>query len=586
MIVFTPDPSYRQLIRMADRLANIPSSDILDIAIVGGGVSGAYSAWRLKEAFPASQIALFEGSDRVGGRLLSLTPPDAPHLRAEMGGMTYFSNQKLVRSLVEHRLGLPHEVVKPGVSTLQPSPQNLIYLRGVHLRFDDLANPAKIPYHLDPAEQTHSQPPLALVTIALQNLFPDLSSLSGDALQQRLRETTYQGLPLWQWGFWNIVSRSLSQEAYSYVRDSVGYDSLLMNFNAVDTMGQFLDIGSSPEMIRVTGGYQQLPLTLCKGFHDARGRVYMRHRLKVIELVKRGDDDLIELQFAANNTGWGPTATGETVVFYAKKLILAMPQRSLELLDQSGQILGGNNAGQFLRSLIGSVTPIPMFKAYLAYREPWWEKLGFVAGKAVTDLPLRQCFYWGIEGERPGANSANRNSLLMAAFNDSTDEPYWGALSKLRAIPRAMHTFRPGDLSFLEPTDWNAYRASLDCPLVAELTHQLETIHTIKSPATASSEFRIPDPYDAAFSDWSAEPFGGAYHAWNTQLQSWKMRGLVANPLRSIPIYICGEAYSGSQGYVEGALQSAEYILEEYFNLAGPDWITNEVDKSVGPKTS
>jgi hypothetical protein len=349
-----------------------------------------------------------------------------------------------------------------------------------------------------------------------------------------------------------------------------------MNFNAVDTIGQFLDIGNSPDMIKVTGGYQQLPLTLCRGFHDAGGPVYMRHRLKAIELISRGADDLIELQFAANNTGWGPTATGDPVKFYAKKLILAMPQRSLELLDQSGQIFGGNNAGQFLRSLIGSVTSIPMFKAYLCYREPWWEQLGFVAGKAATDLPMRQCFYWGIEGDQSGADARNRNSVLMASFNDTTEEPYWGALGKLKALPHIMRKFGPDDRSFLEPTAWGAYRASLTSPLVAELQRQLKIVHAVKPPAPPVSEFQIPDPYDAAYVDWSADPFGGAVHAWNTGLRSWKMRSLVANPLRSIPIFICGEAYSESQGYAEGALESAEFVLKEYFNLGQPDWIMTQ----------
>jgi monoamine oxidase len=572
--VFLGKELFFGMISTARRSANPAPADVLDVAIVGGGVSGVYSAWRLAETIRGNKISLFEGSDRIGGRLLSLIPPGAPHLRAEMGGMTYFSNQPLVRSLVENKLALPHEAVPPGASSLQPSPNNLIYLRGVHLSFEDLSNPSAIPYRLETAEQSHSQPPLAIVAMALQKLFPNLSSLSGDALQQGLRQTTYDDLPLWRWGFWNIISRGLSQEAYSYVRDAVGYDSLLMNFNAADVMGQFLDIGGNPTMNKVTGGYQQLPLTLCSGFHDAGGRVYMRHRLTKIELATTGADKLIELQFAANNTGWGPTATGDPVTFYAKKLILALPRRALELLDQSGQIFGGNNAGQFLRTLIGSVTPVPMFKAYLCYRGPWWEKLGLVAGKAVTDLPLRQCFYWGIEGDRPGADTMNRNSVLMAAFNDSTDEPYWGALSKLKAIPRNMHTFGPNDRSFLDPTSWGAYRASLSSPLVAELQRQLATIHTVNTEAVPVSEFRIPDPYDAACVDWSAEPFGGAYHAWNTGLKSWKMRNLIANPLESIPIFICGEAYSESQGYAEGALESAEFVLKSFFNLDPPGWIT------------
>ena len=45
----------------------------IDYAIIGGGVSGAYSAWRLKQAMPAARVALFEYSNRIGGKLFSRT---------------------------------------------------------------------------------------------------------------------------------------------------------------------------------------------------------------------------------------------------------------------------------------------------------------------------------------------------------------------------------------------------------------------------------------------------------------------------------------------------------------------------------
>src|ERR687885_901240 len=59
----------------------------IDIAIVGGGVSGVYSAWRLKQADPNRKIVVFEGSGQIGGRLLSVRPPDIPNMVAELGGM-------------------------------------------------------------------------------------------------------------------------------------------------------------------------------------------------------------------------------------------------------------------------------------------------------------------------------------------------------------------------------------------------------------------------------------------------------------------------------------------------------------------
>ena len=78
---------------------------MLDVAIVGGGVSGIYSAWRLmhcdvdtseilrdwasKRPDGNLKIGVFERGDRIGGRLLSLVPPGMPNLRAEVWAMHY-----------------------------------------------------------------------------------------------------------------------------------------------------------------------------------------------------------------------------------------------------------------------------------------------------------------------------------------------------------------------------------------------------------------------------------------------------------------------------------------------------------------
>ena len=56
----------------------MPDSKI-DIAIVGGGISGVYSAWRLQRANPDKKVMVFEASDHVAGRLLSVRPPDSRH---------------------------------------------------------------------------------------------------------------------------------------------------------------------------------------------------------------------------------------------------------------------------------------------------------------------------------------------------------------------------------------------------------------------------------------------------------------------------------------------------------------------------
>ena len=55
----------------------------VDVAIVGGGVSGLYSAWRLLTGSGAAKpsVQIFECSDRIGGKLETIFMPGMPHVR-------------------------------------------------------------------------------------------------------------------------------------------------------------------------------------------------------------------------------------------------------------------------------------------------------------------------------------------------------------------------------------------------------------------------------------------------------------------------------------------------------------------------
>src|SRR5262245_49630076 len=83
------------------------NDEVLDVAVVGGGIAGLYSAWRLRSEWtgadgPRPDVTLFEGGRRIGGRLLSLTPPGIPGTRVELGGMRFASIHKRLASLVDH----------------------------------------------------------------------------------------------------------------------------------------------------------------------------------------------------------------------------------------------------------------------------------------------------------------------------------------------------------------------------------------------------------------------------------------------------------------------------------------------------
>src|SRR5262249_51938639 len=116
----------------------------------------------------------------------------------------------------------------------------------------------------------------------------------------------------------------------------------------------------------------------------------------------------------------------------ARSLILAMPRRSLELLDQTGPVFDppDRKKKDLVRKLIRSVTPIPLFKLYLCYDRPWWEEGGVREGQSVTDLPIQQCDSWAVQGRQPGAAApANTNAVILATYDDTLNVGFWDGLS-------------------------------------------------------------------------------------------------------------------------------------------------------------
>jgi monoamine oxidase len=112
--------------------------------------------------------------------------------------------------------------------------------------------------------------------------------------------------------------------------------------------------------------------------------------------------------------------------------------------------------------------------------------------------------------------------------------------------------------------------------MVDEVNRQLTEMHGMKY---------VPDYYAAAYMDWSDDPFGGGVNFWNIHEKSWEVIPQMVNPVAGVPVYVCGEAYSGGQGWVEGALQTAELMLQTHFGLGEPDWVVWDDPSSAAAPT-
>lgn len=508
------------------------AESILDVAIVGGGVSGIYTGWRLLTADlrdsrlagnDSLNVQLFELSDRIGGRLISLDPPEMMGIKAEFGGMRYLTNQPIVTELIQ-TLGLETRPFPVSGS------ENIYYVRGQHLRQREFANPNKVPYRL--SWQERGKTPGQLIIEAIDVLIPGATNLTAAQWLDVKKNYKFNGRFLWELGFWNLLHQVMSGEAYKLVMDAGGYNTTMTNWNAAEAIPWYLeDFGPEAEYHTVNDGMERVPRALADRFVNAGGQIHFDSRLTTFF---RRDDGLIELHFEKRPP------------MLARHLVLAMPRRSLELLDDDTPFL----LHPTVRDLIPTVTPHPMFKLFLCYRYAWWLDAGVNNGRSVTDLPVRQVYYFGSEVDGPAAyNQELRDSLVMASYDDGPFVGFWTGLAEQGHS--TTHCFPPSD----QPR-WNRYA----CPgaMVEHAQRQLKLVHDLEY---------IPEPYAAAFQDWGQDPFGGAWNSWNIHVKAWEVQAQMVQPLVEWPVYVIGEAYSGAQGWIEGALETAESLLQNKWNV-------------------
>jgi monoamine oxidase len=210
------------------------------------------------------------------------------------------------------------------------------------------------------------------------------------------------------------------------------------------------------------------------------------------------------------------------------------------------------------------VTPRPLFKLFTTYSSPWWRAAGYAkaggpfipveAGRSVTDLPVRQTYYWPKDDGTPATDGP---AMLLASYDDGTNIGFWDGLRPQRrqawqAGLAAAPPVEPflGDRAELPASAWGQHPASRQ--MVAEAARQLGVVHGLGY---------TPEVRNAAFRDWGDDPFGGGWNSWNIGVKSWEVKQQIVQPLAPRALYICGEAYSDAQGWVEGALQTADMLL-------------------------
>lgn len=565
----------------------------LEIAIIGAGTSGLYTAFRLTEdkKCEAKDVHVFDMNTKLGGRLESVIMPGM-NFWGELGGMRYLTSQEIITTLIE---GYPlsekniekrKKVLKADMTPIDfpmGNPSDLLmYLRKQELKQDawqvaqNEGKKLQTRFYLNEDDLGFSSDQL-FNKIIYEVLMADpwVAKKYGTKINKGISEYDYsfeltsedwddikpnliycfEGSPynkekVNDLGFWNLIKDQVSQEGYVFLANAGGYYSNTINWNAAEAFPYMIgDFSDNPVYKTIKEGYDSIAYALANTYMDNNGAcIWSENKLLTFNKEHVNSNthkyELVFLNLKSNKE-WK---------VYANSIILAMPRKSLELLNQNNFFFNINTHKQ-LNENICSVIMEPSFKILMGFEEPWWKSLGIDSGHSITDLPMRQCYYFGTD-------ETNNNSMLLGSYGDMETETFWKALSDNEVLFEVKN-IKSASLKELKKLD-GVQASKL---MVNELMSQLRELH--------GESVVIPEPYVTYFKDWTDDPFGAGYHAWKAGFSVKDVMSYMRKPLQNENIHIIGEAYSDQQGWVEGAFCEAEKMLEEHYGLVRPIWINS-----------
>ena len=179
-----------------------------------------------------------------------------------------------------------------------------------------------------------------------------------------------------------------------------------------------------------------------------------------------------------------------------------------------------------------------------------------VFGPTITDLPLRQVYYFGDnapEKETPPVYG------VLASYDDMGFTQFWQEL-ELPADARR-------DVALSRNYQTLAGPAAAPPQMERMLRLQLAKVH-YGDPDMANA---IPQALETVYMDWSLNPFGAGYHAWAAHYDIGQVMQTVRNPTAlaggpAANVFIVGSAYSNDQAWIEGAFCTAESVLRDFLH--------------------
>ena len=565
-----------------------------DIIVIGGGMAGLYTTWRILRENPDQEIFIIDKLNRTGGRLDSDLVEFEGHetVKEEEGGMRFtFDIMDDLMSLFLI-LGIDDQIVP---FPMNSGGNNRLYFRGHSFTNSDAeANNYSIwekLYNLDASERGIN--PSTIVNTVFNRIldvnpeFTDRPDNRTPKFWQDFRlECQWNNVKLKDWSLWNLLTEmGYSNECITLLYRLSGFNgTYLSQMNAGEAYQLLEDFPADPQFKTLENGFSTLPNALVKAI--GKERIFLKTHLESIDKTEGEEGYTLKYTTVDINN------SQRTGTVQAGKVILCLPRLALEKLFIHSNALNklSGDTSEKLWDTLQTTTNQALLKINLYYDKAWWGnnisgRPPVAFGPSFSDLPLGSVYpFYSIDQETFAAleyedwlnqhgqevpdhlkekleRIDNKKYGLPAALTiycDYLNINFWKALQHNGPLFTS-----PMQEEFNEKKPQTLYAASQ--AVVREATKFFQALyntHYVPQPTLTSA--RIWDG-STRFDDEPSEQFGYGVHQWGLHADDKQVMADLVEPLENL--YTCGEAYSDYQGWVEGALRSADLVLAKGFNM-------------------
>lgn len=391
------------------------------IVVIGAGVAGLMASYLLRRS--GFDVLVLEASNRVGGRVRTLSRGFTGNLFAEAGAMRLPSTHEFATWVCEKFLGL-------NLDDFQAYNKNaLIYINNrLHTVSDYRGGRASLgpPYERKGSEGRKGRK----VRTGETMMDEAVEALGNPEAEQRERMRSISlgdYLRSLRENGTNAVTgdRVRSELGLSKADlDLIALEESRANFDAslMEALRDRRHLKDATHIKQIRGGMEELPKSLHEKLVEVCGTDPVYYRSRVMEIQKQKSRFRISFEHPV---------TRELRKEWCDKVVIAIPFSALSHVR-----LGSSHLRPERLQVIRSLHYENAAKIILEFRERFWESHhDIVGGMTITDLPIRWVHYPS-KAQWPDCN----HGLLLASYTWGEDSLRWTALSEEDRIRLALES--------------------------------------------------------------------------------------------------------------------------------------------------